>query len=629
MEDIYFNIDSKYRDVTLYPNESKFTINLDTIYKNITSVAITSIELSNCITYLDSVKKNNFFTLHFPNKLNDPSGVIITLPDSLYPQIDPIQNIVNTLINTNINTIGNFEALAPEKYFYIFYLNDDVTINILASDSSPLGSIIIKSDWYSVYGFTNIITEYLKENTINEFIISSFTLRIFDRRFINTTTVSNNNIRQDTINTIDCTSTNNLTANLLTVKNSIYSFYLRDIQTFKVERLMMHTDHYHDASGNSCDASGNHHHHSDSHYHSYLHHDASGNFCDGSGNHYDLHDGSGNYLTNNSGTIFYYVSGNYLDSSGNNVYDNFGLLDDLVNNNFIIPGNYVQNTRLLRSNSKYHISSNNLNIPTIDDMQLYNLSMNVNLTLLRVNFENNFYKPVNNTALNFYYYYIDTYNQTWNYNDVETKVVNNVNQLSDLSKDVPNFEINFDTYNSDTNPYTGNVLDIGKVNYPTLGYYLGYRNRFYSSLYNSYNKVIVAEKVFNTVGNNYIFLRLNDWGNHYFLNNRIFNKLILNTNLGNPLLGYSAGDYQFKQPINVQKLQIEFIDYLGNNVNMNGNDISFTLRLTQIYTSEIKSDLETNYFNLRNFPPNQSYTRNNSDAMKYGTNYNTSFINKK
>ena len=44
MEEIFINIDSKYRDQNLYPNDAKFKINLENTLKNIGSITISSLE---------------------------------------------------------------------------------------------------------------------------------------------------------------------------------------------------------------------------------------------------------------------------------------------------------------------------------------------------------------------------------------------------------------------------------------------------------------------------------------------------------------------------------------------------------------------------------------------------------
>ena len=51
MEEIYVNIDSRYRDVMQFPNESKFKITLNSYYKNISKIKMTSIELPNLVLH--------------------------------------------------------------------------------------------------------------------------------------------------------------------------------------------------------------------------------------------------------------------------------------------------------------------------------------------------------------------------------------------------------------------------------------------------------------------------------------------------------------------------------------------------------------------------------------------------
>ena len=62
MEDIIISVDSKYRDIYKYPNESKFTLNLDKIYKNVVSVNLDSIELTSNINIISIEKQNLLLT---------------------------------------------------------------------------------------------------------------------------------------------------------------------------------------------------------------------------------------------------------------------------------------------------------------------------------------------------------------------------------------------------------------------------------------------------------------------------------------------------------------------------------------------------------------------------------------
>ena len=67
MEEILVNIDSKYRDITVYPQESKYSITFEKKYKNIISVRMLSLEITNTINYISNVKNNNYFTHNIQN----------------------------------------------------------------------------------------------------------------------------------------------------------------------------------------------------------------------------------------------------------------------------------------------------------------------------------------------------------------------------------------------------------------------------------------------------------------------------------------------------------------------------------------------------------------------------------
>ena len=65
---------------------------------------------------------------------------------------------------------------------------------------------------------------------------------------------------------------------------------------------------------------------------------------------------------------------------------------------------------------------------------------------------------------------------------------NQVNLLSNLgaanlSKDIPQYQIDFNTYNNIESSYNNSIFDIKKMRYPTLGFYLGFRNNDYISTY--------------------------------------------------------------------------------------------------------------------------------------------------
>lgn len=468
MEDTLISIDSKYRDITKYPNESKFTLNFEKIYKNIVSVKLVSLELTNSINYISLAKNNDYITLYFPNILNDPDGIVITFNDIQIQNIDNIINEFNNEFNNQFN--NNLLDYYPEKYFYIFYLNNNCQItfdfNIQTQPNILKTNLVLKTGWYSIYGINRIIQNYIKNNysarqtfvrltpnTPNidldngNFIINSFTLNIYDKRF-------SDNIRNDIF-----PQNNYNINNLQNFQNDIYSLYLSDII---------------------------------------------------------------NYIP---------------DINGN------GILDNLIKN----------------MNSVYFINSKNSE-PESNNI-LYNLSLNYNPNTIKVSFINNFYN---------YYYTIDNWTTS-------TKFTNNNITI----QDIPQYQIDFS--NLSKSIFTNNIININSLKYPSIGYYLGFRAVNNSSLLSPTIKntqlLITGTKNYNVFGDDYIFLRINDWGNFDFFNQILFSKIFLRSELTtiNKTNNFINKEYVFNQLKTINKLDIELVDYLGNTVDLNGIDFSFTL----------------------------------------------------
>lgn len=218
MEEILLNIDSRNRDTTKYPIETKFILDLDSTYKNIYSIKVLSLELTNSINLISSSKKNNFLTFHFPNKANDPDGIKISIDDEYTYNITEIK----TNLNNKLAVMFNNETY-KEKYFYIFYLNSDTNIVI-----NTTSGFIIKEGWYSLYGIYNLIKDYILKNVITDFTIS-FALDVFDRRF-------ETQIRTDTFNEEEYNS-GDIDLNLDNFKSDFYSLYITDIVDFIVKTV--------------------------------------------------------------------------------------------------------------------------------------------------------------------------------------------------------------------------------------------------------------------------------------------------------------------------------------------------------------------------------------------------------
>ena len=480
MEDFFVNIDSKYRDITLYPNESKFKINLNRMYKNIISVKFMSIELINNVSYIDTSKNNNYITFHFPTKEQDPIGYVYTFPEGFFSTFNLLSNTINNNLYANVNSIRAFENINNERYCYIFYLQNSVSITIV--DTSDTYSFRLQNGWYSLYGLVLLLSNYIKTLGIINFTINAFSLQILDKRF--TSTIPQyNNIRIDDISQI-VTLSNNLNTNLNLMKNAIYSQYITDIN---------------------------------------------------------------NFTTSVTGT---------------------GILDTLVYNTYSIDETrgYVL-TGTLSSGSKYYIN-NSKSVPSSTSIQLYNLYFSQDPTSTKTIL----------TSANGIYFVYDTTENTW------TPTTNNL--LTNPSNDLPIFELNIETNSTRAQGYS----------YPSIGFYMGFRQ----TLQRSKDNIIRAEKLGNYIGDPYIFIRMNNWGHIDLFNQRLLAKILLISDMGLVQLNeFYSKEYKFKQPMNVDSLTIEMVDYLGNTVDLRGLDYAFTLQLIQINNSDLKYELEYNFLDKK------------------------------
>jgi hypothetical protein len=175
------------------------------------------------------------------------------------------------------------------------------------------------------------------------------------------------------------------------------------------------------------------------------------------------------------------------------------------------------------------------------------------------------------------FYYFDATENTWS--PTTSNILNS-------TYDLPTFEINITTLSKSSVGFT----------YPSIGYYMGFR----APTILSTNNMVMAEKLGNYIGDPYIFVRMNDWGHVDLFNQRFLAKVLLTPDLGLVKLDeFYAKEYKFKQPQNVQSINIELVDYLGNTLDLRGLDFSFTLQLLQINNSDLKRELEYNFFDKK------------------------------
>ena len=80
----------------------------------------------------------------------------------------------------------------------------------------------------------------------------------------------------------------------------------------------------------------------------------------------------------------------------------------------------------------------------------------------------------------------------------------------------------------------------------------------------------------------------------------MLSKIIFHTFNYNRYISYINNEYILRQPINIQKLEIQLVDYLGNQFNLNNFNYSFTLELKQIINTNDKFIYEKNNHNIFN-----------------------------
>tara|TARA_B100000767_G_scaffold96320_1_gene92553 strand:- start:6418 stop:7239 length:822 start_codon:yes stop_codon:yes gene_type:complete len=132
------------------------------------------------------------------------------------------------------------------------------------------------------------------------------------------------------------------------------------------------------------------------------------------------------------------------------------------------------------------------------------------------------------------------------------------------------------------------TLEFPKNNtqYKTLGQHLGFKEIEYTGT------TIYGVQVINLNSPNYYFLKINNLDNvkDYKAKN-VFAKIIQNTGsfdfLNEGKSDFVSKDMVFRSPINLSKLEIQVVDYLGNIVDLNGFELSLTLELGQIYDKSL------------------------------------------
>jgi len=227
-------------------------------------------------------------------------------------------------------------------------------------------------------------------------------------------------------------------------------------------------------------------------------------------------------------------------------------------------------------------------------------------------------------------------------------------QLDDANTTLSaNFEIVFNYNNSfitikDDTDFSIDFSN-GTSRYPSLGYQLGFRQDTYDAestvISGSPKYAITSESQLDAIGDNYLFLKINDYGviyhdfedvlikdnlgniierQKYIGNKNVFAKVIINSNKGEQVFDYGSNfltkSFVFRQPIDLAKFAIELTDPKGNTVEMVHMDYSFTLEIGVIYDLSLtyeSTDIMANKFLLNGLPnlPTMDKIKKNTHSL--------------
>jgi hypothetical protein len=165
--------------------------------------------------------------------------------------------------------------------------------------------------------------------------------------------------------------------------------------------------------------------------------------------------------------------------------------------------------------------------------------------------------------------------------------------------------------------------------YPSLGYILGFRKNTYNSVVIGEKKYVNSESQLDVIGDNYVFLKVNDFGKIYNFNQTNNNegeeliysylaKVILNTPKGDKVFdnnNFITKKFIFRQPTNIEKIDVELIDPLGFIIDMVYMDFSFTLEIGCIYDGNLYQKYLTSYPVMDGISYNKELIPNNMDKI--------------
>ena len=131
--------------------------------------------------------------------------------------------------------------------------------------------------------------------------------------------------------------------------------------------------------------------------------------------------------------------------------------------------------------------------------------------------------------------------------------------------------------------------------YPSLGQLLGYKEKKYEN-----SNIYIGQHIINVIDYNYCFMKLNDYGYVYNGIKKYFSKIII-TNKKYEMSFEGSNNFvtktmTFKQPQNINKLNIQLFDPYNKLIDMNGIQFSLTLEFKYVNNEILKSYKELIFY---------------------------------
>ena len=155
-----------------------------------------------------------------------------------------------------------------------------------------------------------------------------------------------------------------------------------------------------------------------------------------------------------------------------------------------------------------------------------------------------------------------------------------------FSIDVVSGKFNF----TNTTSFTLDFSRTGNTQYKGINYYFGFQNETYTGT------DITADSVLNLNPIGYFFLRLNNIDNIMDCKvNNAFMKVLTNVDKFNYIFqgkdDFNSKDKVFRSPIDLSSVEVQLVDYLGNELEFNEFDFSFTIEIGYIYDKKLYEEI--------------------------------------